>query len=220
VPDLTRHVAFDAYGTVFDVHSAARGVASELGPAAGSISSLWRTKQLEYTWIHAGLGTSLPFRHLTREALLYALRIHGVHEDVAPAVLGAYQTLDLFPDVLPVLDELKSRGIKLAILSNGDTDQLDELTDASGLKGVFDALISARKAGTFKPSAKVYTLATEAFGVPAGEITFVSSNRWDIAGATHFGFKTVWLNRAGAPDEYPELAPARVIHSLTELSDP
>ncbi len=211
------YYVFDAFGTLFDVHSAVREHASDLGAVAGRVSEIWRAKQLEYTWIHAGLNTQLPFREVTRQGLLYALAVCGLDEAIAPRLLEAYQSLQTYPEVPDVLRRLKDQGAKLAILSNGDPDMLDDIVGNAGLDGVFDALISARVAGTFKPSPKVYGLATEVYGVGAGDITFLSSNRWDIAGAKAFGFTCIWVNRSGAPDEYPDLGPDRVVSNLSPL---
>jgi 2-haloacid dehalogenase len=209
---------FDAFGTLFDVHSAVRENADVLGDAASRVSDLWRAKQLEYTWIYAGIDQSLPFREITLRSLHYALAVCGVNASVAPQLLGSYQALEPFPEVARVLTRLKAEGAALAILSNGDTDMLDDLVANAGLNDVIGKLISVRVAGTFKPSPRVYALVTDVFKCAPDEIAFVSSNRWDIAGAKAFGFKTIWINRAGLPDEYPELAADRTLQDLTPLS--
>lgn len=211
------HFVFDAFGTLFDVHSVAREHAAALGPSWPRLSEIWRNKQLEYTWIHAGLGKHIPFRDITRQSLSYALRLTGLDEAIAPRLLESYQRLAAFPEVETVLRSLKARGAKLAILSNGDMDMLDDVVENAKLAGVFDALISVRVAGTFKPVPKVYALATEFFKVKSEAMTFLSSNRWDIAGAASFGFQTIWVNRAGNPDEYPGFAPGKTIKDLTPL---
>jgi 2-haloacid dehalogenase len=213
------HFVFDAFGTLFDVHSVAREHAALLGPNWPRLSEIWRNKQLEYTWIYAGLNEHYPFRDITRLSLHYALRMTGLDEAIAPRLLESYQRLAAFPEVESVLRALKARGAKLAILSNGDTDMLDDLVEGANLDGVFDALISTRVAGTFKPVPKVYALATEVFNVKPDAITFVSSNRWDIAGAASFGFQTIWVNRAGNPDEYPQFPASKTMADLTALAD-
>ena len=136
---------------------------------------------------------------------------------VGKGIFEGYQRLAAFPEVPDVLHGLKDKGAKLAILSNGDPDVLEALVANAGLSGVFDAVLSVKDAGTFKPSPRVYRLATERFGVAPQAITFLSSNRWDIAGARAFGFTPVWVNRAGAPDEYPNLPPRRVVKDLRPL---
>ena len=212
------HYVFDAFGTLFDVHSAVREHASALGAVSGRLSEIWRAKQLEYTWIYAGLNRHIPFRDVTRQGLLYALAACQLDEAIAPQLLEAYQRLQTYPEVPDVLHRLKAQGAKLAILSNGDTSMLDDLVGNAGLDSVFDALISARVAGTFKPAPKVYALATQAFGVSAGDITFLSSNRWDIAGGKAFGFECIWVNRSGASDEYSDLRADRIVANLSALA--
>ncbi len=211
------HFVFDAFGTLFDVLSVAREHAAALGPNWPRLSEIWRNKQLEYTWIHAGLNEHIPFREITRQSLHYALRIMSLDEALAPRLLESYQRLALFPEVHSVLRALKARGAKLAILSNGDMDMLDDIVENANLGGVFDAVISVRVAGTFKPVPKVYALAAEVFNVKPEAITFLSSNRWDIAGAASFGFQTIWVNRAGNPDEYPHLPAGKAMRDLAPL---
>lgn len=208
---------FDAFGTLFDVHSAVRDNADALGDAAPRVSDLWRAKQLEYTWIYTGIGETLPFREITLRSLHYALDVCGVPASVASQLLASYQALKPFPEVAPVLTRLKAEGAKVAILSNADTDMLDDLVENGGLEGIFHKLISVVAAGTFKPSPRVYGLVTEVYKCTPDAITFVSSNRWDIAGAKAFGFKTIWINRAGLPDEYPEHAADQVLADLSGL---
>ncbi len=152
------HFVFDAFGTLFDVHSVAREHAGVLGPNWPRLSEVWRNKQLEYTWIHAGLDQHIPFREITRQSLIYALRVTGLDETIAPRLLESYQRLAAFPEVETVLRSLKARGAKLAILSNGDMDMLDDIVENANLVGVFDAVITVRVAGTFKPVPRVYAL--------------------------------------------------------------
>ena len=207
---------FDAFGTLFDVHSAARENAAVLGDQASRVSEIWRAKQLEYTWILAGIGeVAPPFREITRLSLHYALNVCGVPADVAPILLESYQRLAPFAEVPATLRRLKADGAKLAMLSNADTDMLDDLVINARLEGVFDHLISARVAGTFKPAPRVYALATEVFHCEPAAITFVSSNRWDAAGGKAFGFKTLWVNRSAAPDEYADLPADKTVVDLS-----
>lgn len=208
---------FDAFGTLFDVHSAARRHAEKIGDSWPRLTGIWRTKQLEYSWIHAGLVTHMRFEELTRQGLLHALHVCGMSDDLAAEILPSYRSLDAYPEVPDVLGKLKARGAKLAILSNGDADVLSDLVEHAKLDGLFDSVISAATAGTFKPSPRVYAQACEAFDAEPGDIFFMSSNRWDIAGASAFGFMPVWVNRSGAPDEYVHLPPQRIITDLAAL---
>jgi 2-haloacid dehalogenase len=212
---------FDAFGTLFDVHSAARENAAALGDKAARVSEIWRAKQLEYTWISSAIGeVAPPFREVTRLSVHYALRVCGLDAALAPRLLESYQRLAPFAEVPATLRRLKASGAKLAILSNADTDMLDDLVATASLDGIFDHLISVRVAGTFKPSPRVYALATEVYNCEPAAITFVSSNRWDIAGAKAFGFKTVWINRSGLPDEFLHLAADQTIPDLSALGHP
>lgn len=208
---------FDAFGTLFDVHSAARKHAPNIGEAWPRLSEIWRTKQLEYSWIHAGLGTHMRFEEATRQALLYALKTCGLRSELAAGILPTYRALEVFSEVPHILSTLKSRGARLAILSNGDPDVLADLVENAKLDGMFDAVISVTTAGTFKPNLRVYALACDAFDVEPSEITFCSSNRWDIAGASAFGFSPVWINRTGAPDEYLDMPAERIVSDLRGL---
>ena len=210
---------FDAYGTLFDVHAAAERHKEAIGPRWQQLSQTWRVKHIEYSW-HASLaGRRATFWSLAERSLDYAIASvgGGVSPDVRAKLLAAYRTMDAYPEVREVMNALKARGDKLAILSNGDPDMLVDAVRAAHLEGVFDAVLSVEAAGIFKPSMKVYQLVIDRFGgAPAG-VSFQSSNRWDIAAAKAFGFRCVWVNRTSAPDEYPELAPDRVVRDLTAL---
>jgi 2-haloacid dehalogenase len=210
---------FDAYGTLFDVHSAVGRHAAALGPAAARLSELWRAKQLEYTWVRSLAGAYVDFRACTQAALDYAAAdIGGIAAPLHEALLAAYDRLDAHADVAPALAALKARGCRTAILSNGTPDMLAAAVRSAGLGALLDAVLSVDAAGIFKTDPRSYALATSHFGCAADAISFQSSNRWDIAGARKFGFRTVWINRQGRPDEYAELAPDRVMRDLTELT--
>ncbi|MYZ48392.1 haloacid dehalogenase type II [Propylenella binzhouense] len=208
---------FDAYGTLFDVHSAVRRHAGGIGAEAERLSALWRAKQLEYSWVRSLMGRYRDFWALTEEALDYALASCGVDASFRPGLLDAYRSLDCYPEVPAVLDTLRRRGARLAILSNGSPDMLQAALRASGLADLFDAVLSADEAQCYKTGAAVYELATTRFRLYPEAISFQSSNRWDVAGATAFGFRTIWINRSGAPDEYPDLPPSATLASLSGL---
>jgi 2-haloacid dehalogenase len=209
---------FDAYGTLFDVHSAAARQKEAIGPNWERLSQTWRTKHLEYTWIHAQTGRHCTFWTLTERSLDYAIElVGGVPAGVRGQLLDAYRTLSAFPDVEAVLRTLKGQGARLAILSNGDLDMLADAVKAARFEGVFDAVFSVATAGVFKPAMLVYKLSTDHFNCAPRDITFLSSNRWDAAGAAVFGHQTVWVNRSGAPDEYPDTPSDRVLRDLRPL---
>jgi 2-haloacid dehalogenase len=209
---------FDAYGTLFDVHSAAARHRDAIGPRWERLSNLWRTKQLEYTWVHVGMDRPATFADLTEQALDVAIAgVGGVGSGTRARLLEAYRSLDAYPEVKEVLAGLRARGARLAILSNGDPDMLAAAIGSAGLDDIFEAVLSVASAGVFKPSRRVYELATRTFAVEPAAISFQSSNRWDIAGARAFGFHTVWVNRTRAPEEYPALPAHAVVSDLGAL---
>jgi 2-haloacid dehalogenase len=214
-----RHFVFDAYGTLFDLHAAAERYKDAIGPKWQQFSQLWRTKHLEYTWVHSLSGRPASFWELAGRSLQFAAAAVGasVTNEVTQALLAAYRAMKAYPEVAEVLTELKSRGARVAILSNGDPDMLKDAISSAGLAGLLDAVLSVQSVGIFKPAPQVYELATMRFACEAANISFQSSNRWDIAGARAFGFRTVWINRTSAPDEYPDLRPDRTVGDLRGL---
>ena len=215
-----KHFVFDAYGTLFDVHSAAARFRDEIGPQADRLSQIWRTKQLEYTWVQAAAGRHGTFRAATEQGLDFAIAsIGGVPPGVRAKLLGAYDALSAYPEVAGMLSDLKARGARLAVLSNGDPDMLAAAVGTAGLSALLDDVISVAEAGLFKPAMSVYALCTSRFGIAAQEMSFQSSNRWDVAGARMFGMRTVWVNRTNQPDEYPDYPPDIVRADLRGLGE-
>ena len=211
-------VVFDAYGTLFDVHSAVGRHAAAIGPETIRLSEIWRAKQLEYSWVLSLAGRYEPFWTLTERALDFAFaRCPTVDRAVRPLLLEAYRSLECYPEVPALLDALHARGLATGVLSNGDPEMLRDAIASAGLSGRLDAVLSVDAARTFKTSPRTYDLVLAALQVKPGAIVFVSSNRWDIAGAAAFGFTPVWANRLGLPDEYPGLEPAAVVTDLSEL---
>ena len=208
---------FDAYGTLFDVHAAIARHRAATGPDADRLSEIWRAKQLEYTWTLTLAGRYVDFWTLTERALDFALaRVPSADARLKQQYLAAYQTLDAYPDARAALRELKSRGRRTAILSNGTPAMLAAAVDAAQLAPELDAVLSVDALRIYKPRREVYQLACDFFGVVAADIVFVSSNRWDVMGADAFGFQTVWINRARLPDEYG-IAP-RTVNGLNQLT--
>ena len=196
-------VVFDAYGTLLDVHAAVSRHAARLGDKAAPLSALWRTKQLEATWILSATGAYDDFWSITDRALAHAMRVHGVEDPALKAdLLEAYRALDAYPDAAPTLQALRTAGLGTAILSNGTPEMLAAAVDAGSLAPLLDAVLSVHPLRRYKPSAAVYALATERFGCQPHRIAFVSSNAWDAYGAARFGFRAHWVNRAGGPVEY------------------
>ena len=210
--------AFDAYGTLFDVHAAVRTNAEALGPDAPRLSELWRAKQLEYSWICTLGGRYRDFWTLTVDALDFAFASLPAADPVLkPKLLEAYRRCDCYPEVPELVRGLKAQGKQLAILSNGTPDMLAAAISAARLDGCFDAVLSVDEIRAYKVDPRVYDLVTTHFRVYPDAISFQSSNRWDVAGAAAFGLRAVWINRAGAPDEYPDLPPTAVLPSLEGL---
>jgi|SRR5690348_9747141 len=211
--------AFDAYGTLFDVHAAIEHQRHAIGPDARQLSETWRNKQLEYTWTLTLAGRYVDFWTVTVRALDQALaRFPTVDAGLRNRLLESYMTLDAFPDARKTLNDLKKRGLRTAILSNGSPSMLTAAVESAQLADSLDEVLSADAVHLYKPHPDVYRLATDAFGVAPSEIVFVSSNRWDIMGAAVFGFRTVWLNRDERPDEYVDLAPSVVLTNLAGVA--
>ena len=212
---------FDAYGTLFDVHSAVMRAGASLGPKAGELSALWRAKQLEYSWTLTAMGqsASADFWQLTQRALDFALERFDVREPaLRSALLDAYRTLNAFAEVPDTLSQLKATGHRTAIFTNGTRGMIEDAIRAAHLGRLIDQVITVEETGVFKPAMSVYAHAAQAAGMTSRrEITFFSSNRWDVAGAAAAGFSPIWVNRAGQPDENPALAPLRVIPDLRNL---
>jgi 2-haloacid dehalogenase len=210
---------FDAYGTLFDVHAAIARHRAGAGPEAERFSEIWRLKQLEYTWTLTLAGRYVDFWTLTEQALDHALaRVPSVPRSLRPHLLDAYLKLDPFADARATLDDLKTRGARLAILSNGSPRMLTAAVDAAGIAGLLDAVLSVDSVRAYKPRPEVYGLVIERFGIRPDEVVFVSSNRWDIMGAASFGFRALWINRARMPDEYRDFAPLCEIADLAALA--
>ncbi|TLY93042.1 MAG: haloacid dehalogenase type II [Gammaproteobacteria bacterium] len=213
-----RACVFDAYGTLFDVAAAARTCSAELGEKSSALSSLWREKQLQYTWLRALQGRHADFWQVTGEALDFALetlRLSG--SGLRDRLLSLYLTLDVFPEVRDTLARLKQAGMRTAILSNGSPHMLQAAVEGARIAHLVDAVLSVEEVGIYKPHPRVYQLAVERLGLEAGAIAFQSSNAWDAWAASAFGMRVVWCNRY---DQRPEKLPGRPdreIRSLAEL---
>lgn len=211
-------VVFDAYGTLFDVNAAVARHADAVGPEAARLSELWRTKQLEYSWIHALAGLYADFWTLTGRALDHAIaRCPSVDPAMRARLLEAYRALDAYPDARPVLEALRERGLLTAILSNGSPGMLADAVRAAEIGPLLDAVLSVDTIPTFKTDPRAYALVEAQLGAAPDATLFISSNRWDVAGAAAFGLRPVWINRAGMPDEYPDLRPMAEVTSLADL---
>ncbi len=210
---------FDAYGTLFDVHAAMARFRAQAGPDADRMSEIWRLKQLEYSWTLTLSGHYADFWTLTERALDHALaRVPSVDKALKPKLLEAYFQLDAFPDARTALRALKAAGHKTAILSNGSPNMLKGAVEAAGIGGDLDAVLSVDVLKMFKPRPQVYALVTDHFKCAPGDVTFVSSNRWDVMASVSVGFRGVWVNRSKMPDEYLDFPPKQTLSDLSGLA--
>ncbi len=206
---------FDAYGTLFDVNAAAAQCRDALGGKADELSALWRTRQLEYTWLRSLMQEYVEFWQVTGDGLDYALAALGIEDDaLRKRLMDIYMDLDAYPEVKDVLTALKAGGIKTAILSNGSPKMLASAVENAGIEDVLDDTFSVDSIGIYKPHPSVYQMAVDGLDVEAGRICFMSSNAWDAAAAANFGFRVVWVNRFGQPQER---IPGDPEHEITTL---
>ncbi len=208
---------FDAYGTLFDVHSAVARGGAALGDKAQAVSESWRQKQLEYTWLRSLMGAHADFWQVTSDGLDFALAAHGVDDPaLKQRLLDLYLTLDAYPDVADCLGALRGGGKATAILSNGAPPMLEAAVGSAGLARLLDHVLSVETVGIYKPDRRVYQLAVDTLGTAAERICFVSTNPWDASGAAHFGFKVAWMNRF---DKQPDRLPGEVLAEITSLAE-
>jgi 2-haloacid dehalogenase len=227
-PDLNRlgvqrltlnAVIFDAYGTLFDVHSVA-SLAEQLFPGKGdALSLLWRQKQLEYSWLRAMSSKYKPFWDITRDALRFsAARLAlPLGPELEARLMNQYSRLSAFPENLSALRAMKAAGLALGILTNGNRDMIDASIRSAGMTGIFDHVLSSETVTTFKTSDAIYALGPKAFGCTAREILFVSSNCWDAIASHWYGYPSFWINRLGAPLEQLDTEPDYTGATLTEV---
>ncbi|MBB4265783.1 haloacid dehalogenase type II [Roseospira visakhapatnamensis] len=212
---------FDAYGTLFDVTSAARHMADEIGPHWDQLAEVWRLRQVEYTWLRTLMDQYVGFRTVTAEALDFAFASLGQvpRPGLAERMMDLYMTLDPFPEVVETLATLRDRGIATAILSNGSPDMLEAAVDSAGLTDLLDDALSVETVRRFKPTAEAYALGCRRFAAEPRHLAFVSSNGWDVAGAASFGFHTLWVNRHNRPMERLPGRPVVDLDTLAALPD-
>ncbi|MGD9837797.1 MAG: haloacid dehalogenase type II [Afipia sp.] len=209
---------FDAYGTLFDTASATRGCRNLLGDDFDKLTSLWRDKQLQYTWLRAIQGRHVDFWQVTGDSLDFALETLKLdRRGLRDQLMDLYRTLEAFPEVPEVLRRLKAAGIRTAILSNGSPAMLDAAVNHARLDGLLDRVMSVEEVGVYKPNPQVYQLALDRLGIPASQISFQSSNAWDAYAASSFGLKVVWCNRYRQRKERLPGQPDCEIETLAEL---
>ena len=217
IPNIKACV-FDAYGTLFDVHSAVGKYSDRLGDVSEQVSNIWRTKQLEYTWLRSLMKKHADFWQITQDALDYALDVYSITDkQLRDDLINAYLELECYPEVPDTLRELKNSGQQIAILSNGSPAMLEAVVKSSGVEDLVQIILSVEMVGIFKPDPTVYQLAIDRLAVKAEEIVFMSSNAWDAVGATAFGLRVAWINRFAQRPERLPFQPDLEIKTLDEL---
>lgn len=193
---------FDAYGTLFDVHAPVHRLAARIDGDAEAVAALWRQKQVQYTWLRSLMDAYAGFDTVTAEALDHALAVHGIGDDALRAdLLAAYQEIDVYPEVPASLAHMHAAGLPTGVLSNGEGASVRAAAHHAGIGTELTHILSADRAGVFKPDARVYQLGPDTLDLPARRICFVSANAWDVAGAAHFGYTVIWVNRFGQARE-------------------
>lgn len=216
---------FDAYGTLFDVNAAARIAAQEPGREAFAavwpdLAEAWRRKQLEYSWLRAITGEHTDFWTVTQDGLDWAMEVCGQSDpDLRERLLQLYFELDAYPEVPDMLRDLRNRGMKTAILSNGSPKMLEGAVNSAGIGALLDDVLSVESVGVFKPASAVYDLVGARFGTDPSQVLFASSNGWDAAAASAYGFFTVWVNRRGDPVDRMPGRPSLVVSDLSDVSN-
>ncbi len=216
---------FDAYGTLFDVTAAARQAAGEPGREAlaacwQKLATDWRLKQLQYTWLRAVADAHTDFWQVTQDGLDWAMEANGLDDaELRERLLALYWELSAYPEVPAMLAALKAAGFNTAILSNGAPEMLAGAVQSAGVGADLDDVLSVESVGVFKPDARVYAMVTDRFSCARDQVLFVSSNGWDAAAAAGFGFRAVWVNRAGEPMDRLPWKPERVLGDLSAIPD-
>ncbi len=215
----TKSVVFDAYGTLFDVNSAAEKCKEKIGPKWEAFANFWRTTQLEYTWLRSLMKRHKNFWDVTEDSLDKSMRVFDINKSMKNELLNLYKILSPYPEVRGVLENLKKKNFKLAILSNGTPDLLDELVASNKFKNLFDDLFSIEEVKIYKPNSRVYEIPLKKYNVKASEITFLSANTWDVSGGGNFGYNSIWVNRNNSVFDILDFQPKNEISNLTQLLD-
>ena len=212
-------IIFDAYGTLFDVNSAAEKCKEKLGDKWEGFANYWRTTQLEYTWLRSLMRRHKDFWQITEDSLDKSMNFYNIDNSLRSELLNLYKVLSPFTEVRDTLKKLKQSNYKLAILSNGTPDLLNELVVSNGLKDIFDDIFSVEEAGIFKPDSKVYDLPINKYNIEKNEVLFLSANTWDVSGAGNYGYNTVCVNRNNNIFDKLDFEPNQQISNLSELLD-
>ena len=215
----TKSVIFDAYGTLFDVNSAAEKCKDKIGDKWEGFANFWRTTQLEYTWLRSLMKRHKDFWQITEDSLDKSMKVFGIDMSMKNDLLNLYKVLSPYPEVKNVLENLKKKNFKLAVLSNGTPALLDRLVQSNNLKDLFDDIFSIESVKVYKPDAKVYNLPLKKYKIKPQEVTFLSANTWDVSGSGNYGYNSVWVNRNNGVFDNLDFKPKNEINNLTQLLD-
>ena len=215
----TKSVICDAYGTLFDVNSAAEKCKDKIGDKWENFANFWRTTQLEYTWLRSLMKRHKDFWEITENSLDKSMKVFNINKSMKNELLSLYKVLSPYPEVKEVLNILKKKNFKLAILSNGTPALLEELVQSNHLNEFFDDLFSIEEVKVYKPDSKVYDLPIKKYQIKINEITFLSANTWDVSGGGNYGYNAVWVNRNNNVFDNLDYKPKHEINNLTQLLD-
>ena len=212
-------IVFDAYGTLFDVNSAAEKCKDKIGDKWESFANFWRTTQLEYTWLRSLMKRHKDFWSVTEESLDKSIKVFNIDNAMRNELLNLYKTLSPYPEVHEVLNSLKKKKFKLSILSNGTPALLNELVKSNDLGNIFDDLFSIEEVGIYKPDSKVYDMPIKKYKIKSREVAFLSANTWDVSGGGNYGYNSIWVNRNKAIFDNLDYKPKNEVSNLTQVLD-
>ncbi|MBA33303.1 MAG: haloacid dehalogenase type II [Candidatus Pelagibacter sp.] len=212
-------IIFDAYGTLFDVNSAAEKCKEKIGDKWEGFANYWRTTQLEYTWLRSLMKRHKDFWQITEDSLDKSMQLFKINSSMRDELLNLYKVLSLFPEVKDTLNKLKEKKYKLSILSNGTPNLLKQLVATNDLENIFDDIFSIEQAGVFKPDSKVYNIPINKYKIEKSEIIFLSANTWDVSGAGNYGYNSVWVNRNDNVFDKLDYLPEHQIKLISEILD-
>jgi 2-haloacid dehalogenase len=212
-------IVFDAYGTLFDVNSAAEKCKGKIGDKWEGFANFWRTTQLEYTWLRSLMKRHEDFWQVTEDSLDKSMKAYKIDASMKSELLNLYKVLSPYPEVKEVLKKLKEKKYRLAILSNGTPALLNELVKSNNLENIFDDLFSIEEVGIYKPDSKVYDMPIKKYQIKAEEIVFLSANTWDVSGGGNYGYNAIWVNRNKNIFDKLDYKPKNEVSDLTQLVD-
>jgi 2-haloacid dehalogenase len=212
-------IIFDAYGTLFDVNSAAEKYKDKIGDKWESFANYWRTTQLEYTWLRSLMDRHKDFWQVTEDSLDKSMKAFKIDPSMRNELLELYKILSTFSEVKEVLKALKEKNYRLAILSNGTPTLLNELVKSNNLDNIFDDIFSIEEVGIYKPDSKVYDMPIKKYKIQKDEVAFLSANTWDVSGAGNYGYSSIWVNRNNNIFDNLDYKPKNVVKNLKQLLD-